>query len=216
MKHVNNIEFLNGNSLRSYPFSAASGNTVPTSCLLDLSLVVGEDYSDVYVSSVYDSGRLVSVSFVSDTGPVGAITAPAVVSGEEYRHCAVTPLAPGVSGWAVLGRSANSGMHRLDADSGAIASACIRVIRPPVVRSLRAERSRPGSGLDGSVRLTGSGIRFVPDGDNIGVELTADDSSEFRGLCNRYPDRGECGNIVRSLSGVPPDEDGVITIRFTN
>lgn len=210
-------EFLNRNSLRSYPLRENSSNELPLDAILDLHLSVPASLADVYLSAAVLTPELVLFEFASAAGPVASISLrPYQVSPGKALQLGAA--ADGVSGVIVLGAGAVSaaGRYTLNAATGALESTVVKVYREPPYPSV-ADFGTPQISLAGDVifRADGDAVLAV-DGQVLKFSITEVDNARltYLGPCDQGAQRGGCGAppIAKINGVVHPDPAGTVFI----
>jgi hypothetical protein len=101
----------NRNESRSWPLTDNataiddSGNRLPQSILVDLQLALPSTLGDVgYIAGLTVGPTFATLVVATPTGPVAALTV--TKAPLPYQTYQLTPLVPGVAGWAVFGSGA--------------------------------------------------------------------------------------------------------------
>lgn len=240
---VLNPSWYNRNSQRRYPLHDGAsatdddGRTLPDDLLVDL--LVRLPYAlgpYLYLSALTVNRQLVTLLLLGSASatatqtqpyrPVAALHLPGPrVPGRAYR---LEGLQEGAGGWVVLGPGLESdGSWRLRSPSqGLIAPRVVRLVRPQTVRSLGKEGL--AQGLSGLVQLrAGPDLRLRSDDVSlegrtyravfVGLASAAGRNvlEVYRGPCEPRPETQNCPRPpVESVSGVVPDCDGNLTIRW--
>jgi hypothetical protein len=225
------IEWCNENEGRGYPIAEEAtrvddnGVKLPSDILADLGLLLPSNYTGLRLSSLYVSPTLISLSISADVG--GLLTATfAKASVVPYTAYALTPY-PGVddvSGWVVFGnyRHLNSVplyVRFATAAQSGLELRVVRVVPPPGVKRFQRVDNDPSIYATGIVDFL-PGPQFVVEVDpanpqNIIVRLHGDVKSQYIEPCTRPATTDTCPvPPLRRINRVPPDADGVITLRF--
>ena len=224
------IEWYNDNAGRAYPLAEGAsrvdddGDRMDDDVLVDLGLVVPPGHEDVFVSSVRITQRTVSIGISSGSSGllIGTYSRDDI---RPLRSFPLTGVVDGVSGWVAFGDSflrptAVSTYHRFSspAQSG-IERRAVRVTDALAIPELRKYGGSPANVADGVVRLVaGSGLKIALDDTDpqlIVISVQPGQEKRFLSPCTEDADKTKCRvPPVRSISGVCPDENGRITIRF--
>lgn len=254
MAGIVNAHWYVRNANRNYPLAIdagcadpGTGIRLPSNILVDLNLRYPLNLGRYpFVSSVTVTPTLVSLTFQAATdpldastfSPLGAFSMP-VKSLQAYRNYAISPQAPGVGGWLVLGEGALQGPAlsiRLPSPAaGRLSPRAARAYRPyPVIDigALLAADSLTGTvGLEASAPLYIRPDLAVIEGVErtvirIGLQDTAPAVGQnsttpsvfetFAGPCGARPESLNCGGgePIQLLNAVAPDCNGNITIEF--
>ena len=227
MKTTSYIQWYNENEGRAYPLSemashvADNGAILPDDVIVDLGLTVDPRYTDVRVSSVRITPRLVTVGISSASAGllVGTFVRDAV---QPYTAYALTGVVDNVSGWVVFGthRAVTTEDYRFATPAqSAIEVRAIRNIEALPVSGICKAGGNPEAVLRGVVRLRGgAGVTVVKDPfepQAVLVSLTPDIIHNIISPCNFPATRNICKNApIRTINGVPCDSDGNLTVRF--
>jgi hypothetical protein len=224
----NYIEWCNENEGRAYPLAehatqlATSGQQLPVDILADMSVLVPEQYTDLYISSVRVTPALYSVCLASAAAPL-LVCAVSTSTYSPYEAVAMEPQVDDVTGWVVFGnhRSAVARTYNFDtAQASGLASRAVRVVEKlPVTKMLKYGGSTTQY-IDQLVNLVGGhNLRIYQDpldAEVLILELDAGACQDFLGPCDVYPDAGGCAlPPIRDISGVTADGDGILTLRFS-
>ena len=221
------LEWCNENAGRKYPLDEGAscidiyGHMAPTDILVDAMLFVPEVYSNVFCTILRATPAVLSVAFASPNNPlfVASIARNTYVP---YTAVPLTPLCSGVSGWVVFGDhvacTEEIYAFRSISQSGMALRTVRNVQASPVVKLLRLGDSTQ-SAVDGLVQLLGgNGLKVYPDPTNasqIIVELDPNMAEALLGPCDHYADAGMCRvPPIRSINGVAPDANGILTLSF--
>lgn len=213
---------MNNNELRRYPLTEGwpmimeSGDVIPDSLICDLTVTVPVQYRDrVALHSYRVTPAVVSLSLVDSVTGAGLAV---LVAGNyvPYRPYAFTPVVPGVSGFAVFG---NIGTESTSELSGVFETpvpldghAVLPVEAGSITEINIPGHSTPVSGL---VQLTqGPGVILqAVDEHTIGIGLVPGLRAALVGPCDATSAFDGCGGVpIRTINGVPADENGRITI----
>lgn len=240
------------NGGRNYPLDDCAtgeddtGEMLPKDILVDACIRFPESLGRfAYLSSATVTDSLLSLTFmafqraaqpggreelISDTGeflPLATLTLP-ISAVEEDVSYALSPQAPGVGGWVVLGggiRNSYRGRFSTPAQSALLAR-CARWYKSPPVRSLGKENRlqvlrdvvnlRAGNDFSLTyepLEINGQ-IR-----DAIVMRLTSavgeDVLQKYLGPCDGRPESGTCATpAIERINEVTPDCDGVIEVEF--
>jgi hypothetical protein len=232
--NISYTERCNRNAQTSYPIApnasvrAMNGSSLPDNILLDTVITVNRSLYDstIYVSSVYVSEALISVSLCSGLGPIGSCSIDRV----SYTDYSAVPIElvpgfrqPGVSGWVVFGNYTPPApeTYQFEAGSAYLDLTATRVINRYNVTEFKKLGSDPSQSASGPVTLIGAGalscrgVMKSATAGEIQIKLDKNFCSNFLGPNEQYPDADICPTpVVRSVNGVEPDSDGIITLRF--
>jgi hypothetical protein len=223
----NYIEWCNENEARSYPIAehatsqTVSNKQLPTDIIADIGVVVPEQYSDVYISSVRVTPVLYSVCVACSTAPLLVCT---VTTSDyvPYQAVAMSPQVDDVTGWIVFGNhqatAATSYTFTAAIQTG-LASRAVRTIDSLPVTKLLKYGGSVDQYVDKLVRLVGgNNLRIYQDPNDaqtILLELEAGACQDFLGPCDVYPDAGGCNlQPIRDINGVTANSSGILTLRF--
>lgn len=234
----------NLNDIRAYPFTDNSsrrddnGNVLPEYVLNDCHLWWPDEYGTVgAVSSVTLSPSLLSVAFVAHDpdNDVSTLIATLIIDrpGTPYKSVEVKPLKSGVGGWASAGNipQAPSGVrtwHFSDVSNSTLLPRLAQAYTPYPVTSLGKDGL--ARALRGQVKLiAGSNLEIVEgyryiDGKYTRCVVFGLDSDQlpslydyFAGPCGKRPESRNCDRaILRTINGVGPDGDGVLTVEVND
>jgi len=218
------IQWYNENKLRRYPFDdtgtlvSDNGQQFPDSLIVDASFTLPEVHKDIYCSFIKISSNLITLGFVSSTAPllVGTFNK---VDIKPYVAYPLTAMTSNVSGWVVFGDiNIPAGTYQFSsAGQGRLLQRVVNCIEVPKVTSIVKLGYPVSTGLDKLIRLkAGSGVTIrkhesLPNT----IVIALQDPLSFVGPCNDLTDIGSNQVSVHSINKVRPDENGVITIRFT-
>lgn len=220
------------------------GKVLPFNILVDCSLRWPlTEGQRAFVSSWFRSENILSLTFSgcdSVTAPTKIVPLAAVTITKPIRtgfKYPVQPLVPGTGGWVVFGSGVDEETTlRMVCSSPSLSVLSAKAARPyrpwpiPYIKNLISEKP-----LRGVVRLTGSPpLEVVQEWIEIDNKLRrclvfrlADDPSkepeavttvfqDYVGPCGKRPESGTCDDPqpIEFVSGVPPDCNGVLTLRF--
>lgn len=219
---INNIEWLSRNALRSYPIVSVDTD-IPDDVLVDAFIVVESAPQGVYVSSFSFTSKIASVVFsdVETNAPLGAAMA---ILGETkpFENVEITPIASNVSGRVAFGpaierdqvsRSESffgakplSNIHKLEA------RAVLETGKPPVAAVSVLEFS--DRKMTGDITLSlGSDLLASVNGSDVIFSLK--DPSRYVSRCETSGSACGCPQTpIITINGVPPDNNGNITIEI--
>ena len=223
-------EYYNSNEMRAYPVyenatqHAADGTALPMDMLVDMMVTVpGPLASTLYVSAVTVTPAIVSLAVASSTaGGIFAITLmQPVIPCVPY---ALTPIAGLASGCVVFGPAVSRAP--LNFISGGISQSgldmrAVHPIRPRIVLSLGRHGSPSSRDLRGVVNLAVGNnmtIRYDPVAGMLKLGLVESAAASFVNPCDQEAAYGNCGGTppIRTINGVGPNADGVITLKVDN
>ncbi len=252
-----NAHFYSRNEGRLYPLDEAAdgidtrGGYLPPNVLTDLNLRYPVAYGRYpFLAAATVTPTVVTLAFQAcdSLDPPYAFNPLAVLTvlrpADEGRQLALSPLLPGVGGWAVLGSGARDrdytgrlagprrglltrraarpyagipveGLKRLHAAK--TLSGVVRLRGDPPVQIAAEDRDIPGVGTRRVVVFRLAGLDAT-DG-FVQPEETVKASNvfrEFAGPCVGRPESRTCGDPqpIEFVNNVGPDCDGVLTIRF--
>ena len=230
--HTVSPEWQNENALRAYPLEddAPAAAVLPAWLLSDLRVTCRTDITRVYVSSAYLSETLVSVAVSGDSGPgtapVGLLSRTVTRDElEPFRTYSMDRMSDVASGAVVFGEvpaGAEPFRFRFKAGEALVVEAAIVRVRAPGVAALVDPYH--GTRATGIIDLSGNSEFRT----SIGKEGQDDDPlhtivftlvNTYRDIstsvCDATPSHDACdATPVKSINGVPPDENGTITLRF--
>lgn len=226
MKTTSYIQWYNENEGRAYPISETasrvsdSGSILPDNIIADLGLMLDPSHTDVRISSVRITPRLVTVGISSASAGllVGTFVRDAL---QPYIAYPLTGVVDNVSGWVVFGthQAVTTEDYRFAtaAQSGVEARA-IRYVEALPVQGILKDGGRLSAVLRGVVRLRGgAGVTVTKDPytpQTILVSLTSDIIHNIISPCNFPATRNSCSVApIRTINGVG-DASGNITVRF--
>lgn len=211
------IEYLNENEGRAYPFIDSSVEGIPDELITSL-VISGprEAIATSRLSSLVKRGELVSLAVSSDYGDLVVCTRYAPVPNVPYPLTTVTP---GVGGFVIFGNGLSNvdDMNKFNL-SVAIDPGALRPSPEKGVSSINKYGVTDASSLRGLVNLrVNDTMTLEADGNVIRIGINGANIKDFQPKCNRRAVFDECGDPpIRKIAGVPPDEDGLITIEFQN
>lgn len=223
--------FNNAAAASAYPFMGRcslvdlTGQTLPQWLVVDIGLTLPEGLQDPYLHSAYVGSSLLSAVIACSGVPV-LVASAARRADEETVTTAMRPLVAGASGSIVFGNApaAVSAEGRYTygeslADNAMFMPSLVRVARAiPVSEFYRgtSAQSTYASRASGAITLAGQGGLVVETDsvvpNNLIVRLTGD-YENYLSVCDRQPAESDA-TPISSLNGVPPDNDGVLTIRI--
>lgn len=233
MPKYTHLEWLNKNSLRSYPIRedqslyALDGFEVPNDLLVDIKVSTPYETDSMGILSVFVTPSIISINFCNnDSIPVATVVFP-IGNDNIYDTVPLHPLVDGFTGNATCGpavssdsaRSLMPGHHIFSSPCWLEKSTCIGLWEFPV-RSIRAGGFEA---LNGNVELVFSGdirstVSSGVDGSNkpsTFVLLELENQEDYLSKCQKVQNPFECGKTpVMSINGVSPDEDGNINLNF--
>ena len=223
--HTISPEWLNENALRGYPLmdDCKAAEVIPTWLIADLHITVPVSYIKAFVSSVYISDALLSVAISgekSDGTVVGLLTKTvARDTVESYKLYSLDRITD-ATGVIAFGEP-DDGITNLNLtftpDDAQLVPSCITRVVPPGVTKLTCPAF--GTSADGIIDLSGnSEFRTYVDPDDpqmIVIELTDMYRDLTTSVCTATPSFDKCGETpVKTINGVGPDSNGVVTLRF--
>lgn len=224
--HTVNPEWHNENALRAYPLAddCPASAVLPPWLLADLRVTADRRYTRVFLSSAYVSPALVSIGISGqegDAAPVGllvrTVTRDELEPGRAYALERVDGKACGTVVFGTIPSDAAGFKLNFGATEATFAEAAVlRAAAPGVEALVDAEHGLRASGI---IDLSGNAeFRTARDpADPQTVIITLDDL--YRDLttsvCSSAPSFERCGMTpVKSINGVAPDADGLLTLRF--
>lgn len=220
------MQWYNENEGRNYPVAENvthkdnSGLLLPTDIVVDVSVIVPPECSDVYFSSIRITPTIVSVALCSS---LSGLMVGTYARSQVQPHMAypLTPVIPDVSGWIVFGthRSVVTEDYRFSgfAQSGLESKAVHVIPHLPVRRFLRVAGSSSNYADDIVELVAGNGVDISkdPDSNTVIIKLTPDQQALFVGPCKTAVSSSSCGATpIKKIDGVCPDANGRITLRF--
>jgi len=235
-------EWYNANEQRDYPLDAQAtqvgddGTRIPEDILADLNLCIPSTLaSRIFVSGLTVTSYLVTVTISAKTES-GSVAVAAVTVEKPvlvYRNYTVTPLFPGVMGWAVFGygvaQQTNLAVRCSSESQGLIAPRAGRSYSTLPVSSIGIENTAEVSSLTGMVALDSSGDLIIEEAQRlideecktvILLRINSEGNptllSDYAGPCGKRPGTGTCSDVpIRGINNVEPDCDGNIDINFS-
>jgi len=211
------IEYLNENEGRAYPFINSSAEGIPDE--LVTSLVISGPRAVIAtarLSSLVKRGELISLSISSDYGGLVVCTRFAPEASIPYPLTTVTP---GVGGFVIFGDGLSDieDFNKVNI-SVAIDPGALRPSPERGVSSINKYGVTDASSLRGLVNLrVNDAMTLEADGNIIRIGINDSSARDFQPKCNRRAVFEECGDPpIRKIAGVPPDENGLITVEFQN
>lgn len=214
------IEWLNENEGRSYPFVDAGLEEIPDELVVDMVLTgKSDELKDAYVSSIVVRGAIVSVAIASPS--VGALAVFTANGPVKYRPYGLVPLRDGVGGYVSFGVGIEANLaldKRTMRNVVYVDPGCLKPLNDSYVSSLGKFGVRDDQALRGIVKLAvGSGVTLTHAGQVITIGLDEELARDLTPKCSTKAVFDECGSPpVRSINGVTADEDGKITLEFSN
>lgn len=215
------FEWLNENEGRSYPFVDAGKQGIPDELVVDL-IVSGpaDDLVGAYLSSLVVRNNLISLSIA---GPSGGLLVFTAASPTPYAPLGMTPVRNGIGGYVSFGAGMEAGtllLERRDMsfDPVMVDPGCLRALDARTVTSIGKSGVRDEDSLRGIVNLEVSPNMTISHQDNVvTLGLREESRREFVSKCDKSAVFDECGRPpIRNISGVSPNEDGVIWLEFDN
>lgn len=212
------VDFLNKNTLRSYPIRAdcsklsQGGAVIPTTLFCAAQFSVPGNYSKVALSRIYINDNYINILVSARDG--NTLTYLGFFDGrvyEDFQRLTFSAVDPAVYGMLTIGSKdallGYQGFHTFDPDNMLIEDSLVTAITPPAVLALAVGATL----LTGRVGLELTNIQKITNPidlqlDVVAKELvraTADKSAQF----NNCPT-----NPIGSMNGVLPDENGNIDI----
>jgi hypothetical protein len=226
MKTISTIQWYNENENRSYPMAEYAthkdnlGRELPPDIIVDLSVMTPPEHAQVYFSSIRVTSALVSVALRS---PTSGMLIGTFARSQLRPHTAypLTPVIDDVSGWIVFGthRAVVTEDYRFTVlAQSAVETKAVHVIEHLPVRSFRRLGGSTVAYADHIVSLVpGNGV-VIEKADlppRIIIRLSTDMQNQFTNQCQRGVSTDVCKTTpIRKISGVCPDVNGMITLRF--
>ena len=215
------IEWFNENEGRAYPFVDAGKQGIPDELVVDLVLSgPAEQLDGAYLSSIVVRHGLVSLSI---SGPEGGLAVFTAANPETYVPHGMTPIKDGIGGYVTFGLAVDMDDLELDRRNMTdfpvmVDPGCLRALDGLVVDSVGKLDVREEDHLRGIVNLfVSQNMTLSRAGSTIYIGLKDDDKGDFVSKCDRSAVFDECGKPpIRKISGVGPDEDGVLYLEFKN
>lgn len=225
--HTISPEWQNENALRAYPLEddAPAASVIPPQLIADLRVSADTAYTHLFISNVYVSDTLVSlaISGVNAAGDTVGLLACTVTRDElePFRAYSMSRLSDTANGVVAFGdiRDILPCKHSfLPLESRILASAVSRTRVPGVSKIIDPAHGAEASGI---VDLSGnSEFRTYRDptdatGKTIIIALEDLYRELTTSVCSTEPSFDTCGETpVRTINGVAPTADGVLTLRF--
>lgn len=254
---VRNAHWYSRNESQAYPLDETAdcidtkGVYLPPNILVDLNLRYPEQYGPYpFVSAVTVTPLLVTLAIQATDGydPPYAFNPLAVLTvrqpAPEGVQLALTPLLPGVGGWAVLGSGCRDkdhtarlagprhglitrraarpyrglpveGLKRLHAAK--LLTGVVRLVGDPPIQVVGEDRDIPGVGTRRVVVFRLAGLDATDGFIQPPETIKASNVfREFAGPCAGRPESQTCGDPqpIEFVNNVPPDCDGTVTIEF--
>ena len=221
------LNWYDENEGRSYPLAEFStqedqeGRELPTDLVVDLTMSLPEEYLDsVRVAAVGVRGGVPSITVAAKVGGEDVTLLSATQRVSPYEPLALNPLVNDVAGLVVFG---NGILHVGDlylfdeVGQSGVALRAVRGTRSPAVTSIAVEGHEKI--VDVLTLLAGDNLEIAADPDNdnrILLSLLPRARANFVGPCDRTAESvSGCGlPPLRTINGVGPDGDGIITVEF--
>lgn len=224
--HTISPEWQNENTLRSYPLTddAPAASLIPTWLISDLKVTCPAGYRTVYLSCVYLSGTIVSVGVSGCRGDgmiVGLLTKTVTRDElEPFRSYSMERISDDAAGVIAFGEiPADATPFKLNPtheQAPVVQAAIVQVETPGVTKIVDFAHGTEATGI---IDLSGNSEfrTSVDERDPSTVVITLSDT--YRDLttsvCDAIPSFEACGRTpVKTINGVPPDDNGVIRLRF--
>jgi hypothetical protein len=212
--------------LRSYPLTddAPAASLIPTWLISDLKVTCSTGYRTVYLSCVYLSGTIVSVGVSGCRGDgtvVGLLTKTVTRDElEPFRSYSMERISDDAAGVIAFGEiPADATPFKLNPtheQAPVVQSAIVQVETPGVTKIIDSAHGTEATGI---IDLSGNSEfrTTVDERDPSTIVITLSDT--YRDLttsvCDAIPSFEACGRTpVKTINGVPPDDNGVIRLRF--
>lgn len=224
--HTISPEWQNENALRGYPLAddAPAASLIPPWLISDMRVTCPPGYTP-YISGVYVSPTLVSVSVSGDSGnggpPVGLLV-KAVTRDElePFRTYSMDRMSDAASGTVAFGEAPSDAaplkLSLSPAEAPLAQAAVTRADPPGVTRLFDPYHGVYASGiidLSGNSEFTTSVDPRDPG--TIVIALTDMYRDLTTSVCDAVPSFSTCGETpVKTVNGVAPDPGGVIFLKF--
>lgn len=231
-KHTH-LEWLNRNSLRSYPIrenqvlTASDGFELPYDLLVDIKVSTPFSVDSIGVQSVFITPRIISINFCDqDLSSIATVVFPI---GDQfvYDDVPLNPLVDGIAGSATCGpcvytQSASSlmpGHHLFTTPCWLEKTTCLGLWEFPV-KSIKAntfEELNGNTNLVFSGDITSSVSRGLDPSNRPStfVVLELNNQQNYLSKCNQVQNAFECGKTpVITINGVSPDSSGNMILNF--
>lgn len=228
------VEWLNQNAHLAYPLAESATRTpehglpLPDDVLVDLRVSVPDGLTDLYLSGLCVADAYTTLSICGFSAGLRVALFHLVRVRADMKPGVAYPLARvdgllNAGGWVTFGPGAVTRRFRYSFAGPAEATldtGAVRRVAPAPVTSIRKVGGAAGVALRGNVRVAAEGYMQVEaDQDSAhNIVLSLDKQAAygaFPGPCNEFSDTGRCGApAIRSINGVCPDSNGVITLRF--
>lgn len=254
---IRNAHWYSRNEGQLYPLDETAdgidtrGTYLPPNILVDLNLRYPVAYGEYpFLAAATVTPTLVTMAFqaAESLDPPYAFTPLAVLTvrqpADEGRQLALTPLLPGVGGWAVVGSGARdaaytgrlagprhglltrraakpyrslpvAGLKRLHAAKAL--SGVVHLRGDPPIQVTAEDRDIPGVGTRRVVVFRLAGIDATDGFIQPAETIKASNVfKEFSGPCAGRPESQTCGDPqpIEFVNNVGPDCDGIVTLRF--
>jgi len=227
MTTSNYIQGYNENEGRSYPVSEMAtkvddaGKLLPDDILVDMGLMIDPAHTDVYLSSLRITPKFVTLGISSSVSGL-LVGTYAITDVQAYKAYPLTAVVDNVSGWVVFGEHKATTTETYAFSIPTQSRIELRAVKQIEALPVTSLSKLYGSDvkLQGIVKLRGgSGITLTKDpiySNRIRVNLDTAVGHNLVSPCNTPASRKLCGNTpFRTINGVPADEYGKITVRFT-
>ena len=211
------IEFYNKNENRRYPLSGDAANSpkLPDSFIIGMSITVPLGVKP-WLNTVTLTPTLVSVSVCYSGSPGLVCTIPRPINPNEPYE--LVSLGGTMSGFVVLSDTINredttgSFIFKDESDGRLDPSVYTECEAPPVTGLTKLNYNvEPFNNI--VLLKAGSGIHINKEGDTIVVALDHGVAPTILGPCDKDTEAGGCGRpLLRTINGVGPDSEGVITL----
>jgi len=218
------IEWYTKNENRSYPVAedatqrAVTGDRLSQSIIVDMSIMVPEDYRNLYLKSVYVSDYIVNVTICAenDTGIFaigsGGFLRDDIEAGKAYP---LSPLLEQVSGWLVFGSQlTNCDLTFNSYEDAKLDPKAVTAVAPLGVEYISAVNQQ--ARLQEVITLeAGTNVIIEPDPMNqYNILVRLEDPTILQNECDTQYLRELYIPPIFSINNVQPDEDGKLTIEF--
>ena len=207
-----NLDFIQSNWLRQYPFRAnqgildINGNSLPTSILVGLRISCTSADLELYINKIVINNGQIGISFAGLVGNIGY--ANAVIS-EDNQYIPIIKYSGGVIGSVLVGDCTALAIKQIyifDNTNGLIEPSTVIVIPTPTVTSIDIKGIKYTGNVNiasKTVNITNSGVisLFVKNPTNI---KSRGDKQAKHLTCNN--------NIISGINTVIPDANGNIDV----
>lgn len=215
---MTHVDFLNKNTLRSYPLRvdvskvSQDGEVIPAALFCAAQFTITGNYTKVALSSIYVNGDYINVLVSARNG--NTLVYIGFFNGQvqnDYQKLTFSAIDPAVYGMLLVGTKeavqGYQGFHIFNPDDALIEDGLVTVITPPAVRALVIGTDH----LTGRVGLELTNIQKVANPTALQLDVLSKDS--VRAVADKSPQFSNCPtNPIGAINGVLPDENGNIDI----